>query len=670
MPWKQLLALCFALVATTFAQQRAMWHHATSPYRAVFEIQMPGNHPKAGVLLQVPTSGLGSDEGDDVFCFDDRGKQLPRMSIGAGLNNQAIVIAEPTKDSKRIYAYFGSKSAAPSANMLQPLMCEVRTLPEGEAKNWTELEQLLKKSKSIAKIPVTKISEVSNLADSRERFAMNYTGLHHSKQPRKVWLFIATDDCGYLFVNGKPIIERNGVNSVWNSLRGENRKEVDFQPGIHEIKLVAANFEKDFAVALGQAHVQGNKVVKTSFFEGAEFILSGKTSLTLVEGKGKTSPVPAFWYKHASYMALGNDFLNEIECGTYSEQEADWTFGDGVVLKGAKINRVVCGLDTLSVRVAIKRATARGQISFPAAAPAKTLNINNQKDYEYYGGLLINQGVKDVDDVKALALQLRYFARKDCHPSQIPVAKAILATKRTTNELRDEALICLARSASVSEPKLAEEAFDRLLRGAGNKETRIAYLGEAIEFAVFCLRDYQLAEKWLRQHGRTLKKGSKTLANFNMDIALQSGNIKEAAGYFTELLEGKRLGETQREAAVRGKSLQQEALLALNAGRIIEAHEKLSQWAIEAPMDRGNGSFSLTRAKYFRKRGWLDGALGELDGAILADPLLPNLPDVEFEKAKIYEQAGNKEKAKELYKKIAVEYPNHPAAEEASTKRW
>ena len=57
-----------------------------------------------------------------------------------------------------------------------------------------------------------------------------------------------------------------------------------------------------------------------------------------------------------------------------------------------------------------------------------------------------------------------------------------------------------------------------------------------------------------------------------MDIALQSGNIKEAAGYFTELLEGKRLGETQREAAVRGKSLQQEALLALNAGRIIEAH--------------------------------------------------------------------------------------------------
>ena len=75
------------------------------------------------------------------------------MSIGAGLNNQAIVIAEPTKDSKRIYAYFGSKSAAPSANMLQPLICEVRTLPEGEAKNWTELEQLLKKSKSIAKIP-------------------------------------------------------------------------------------------------------------------------------------------------------------------------------------------------------------------------------------------------------------------------------------------------------------------------------------------------------------------------------------------------------------------------------------------------------------------------------------------------------------------------------------
>ena len=63
------------------------------------------------------------------------------------------------------------------------------------------------------------------------------------------------------------------------------------------------------------------------------------------------------------------------------------------------------------------------------------------------------------------------------------------------------------------------------------------------------------------------------------------------------------------------------------------AEAALREWAATSPHDRGNGSFSLQRARLFRKRGWLDGALGELTGAILADPLLPNLPDVEFERA-------------------------------------
>ena len=96
--------------------------------------------------------------------------------------------------------------------------------------------------------------------------------------------------------------------------------------------------------------------------------------------------------------------------------------------------------------------------------------------------------------------------------------------------------------------------------------------------------------------------------------------------------------------------------------RLLEAREKLCQWSKEAPMDRGNGSFNLIRARYFRRRGWLAGALGELDGAILMDPLLPNLPDVEFEKAQIYEALKDNEKAKELYRKIKDEYPNHIVA--------
>ena len=147
-----------------------------------------------------------------------------------------------------------------------------------------------------------------------------------------------------------------------------------------------------------------------------------------------------------------------------------------------------------------------------------------------------------------------------------------------------------------------------------------------------------------------------------MDIELQAGNREKALELFSDMLEGKRLGATQREAAVHGVSLHEEAMRAILDNRLLEAREKLCQWSKEAPMDRGNGSFNLIRARYFRRRGWLAGALGELDGAILMDPLLPNLPDVEFEKAQIYEALKDNEKAKELYRKIKDEYPNHIVA--------
>ena len=59
------------------------------------------------------------------------------------------------------------------------------------------------------------------------------------------------------------------------------------------------------------------------------------------------------------------------------------------------------------------------------------------------------------------------------------------------------------------------------------------------------------------------------------------------------------------------------------------------------------------------------GAVGELTAAIQADPLLPNLPDVEFELALAYNDLGDKEKATELFKKISKDYPNHRLAGEA-----
>ena len=94
----------------------------------------------------------------------------------------------------------------------------------------------------------------------------------------------------------------------------------------------------------------------------------------------------------------------------------------------------------------------------------------------------------------------------------------------------------------------------------------------------------------------------------------------------------------------------------------------MREWIKSSPQDRANGSFALVRARCFHKRGWFDGAIGELTGAILADPLLPNLPDVEFELALNYQAKGDRDRAQELFRKIATDYPNHPLAKEAERR--
>ena len=102
--------------------------------------------------------------------------------------------------------------------------------------------------------------------------------------------------------------------------------------------------------------------------------------------------------------------------------------------------------------------------------------------------------------------------------------------------------------------------------------------------------------------------------------------------------------------------------------QLIEAAALLRQFGQLDPGSRGNGRFSLLRARILQKRGWLSGALGELEGAILFEPLLPNLPEIEFARAGVYAQAGNAAKAEELYRKVSSEYPNHPVAEQARRK--
>ena len=145
-------------------------------------------------------------------------------------------------------------------------------------------------------------------------------------------------------------------------------------------------------------------------------------------------------------MAVGEDFMNEVELGTHSGQEAVWKFGDGLTLQGAKVKRIVCGMDAMKVKATVKKSTASGKIQFPESAPETTRNVGNNKDFDYVAKLLEKQDFSSLTDWKALALQLQFFKHHDFHPMQVTIGEAIMALKDVPGEVRMDAMVCVARA--------------------------------------------------------------------------------------------------------------------------------------------------------------------------------------------------------------------------------
>jgi len=661
------LAAWLAVPFLSLAQdsdKQASWHQNGSPFRAIFEIDAAPNPTEAGVVLAVPVFNLGYSDGIDVYCYDDKGRQLLRCDLGQGAPNEALVHVRPTDVKRRIYAYFGSKRRSPVAKMdVQPMLGEVYTLPEGPAAHWKDVSARLQKAQLIGRFPIDRLEQVVNPINSTETFIMVLTGVMSVSRNVTRNFFVAADDAGYLLVDGEVRIERNGRNYVHSSLRGENRQAIVLAPGRHEIKLVGVNFGGAFALALGEWFA----TPKVAPVPPSDFVQAGRGKLLNVEARRKDAAL--FHYRHLSYMSLDDYQYTETELATWGGQEAEWRFGDGVAMRGAVIRRVFASLKDCPVQATVNRSECAGVICFPQAAPPVQRQSGKANDYQYYEKLLIDAGFDGMRDLESLRPLLAFFLRRDCHPAQVSVAEAILKCRPLDDAARLAALTALARAAAKDQPGKTLTAYDTIFKQKLSREQFSDYLQEALAFVIFRMRDYPLAEKMLNRHASRLPKGSdKLLAGLQFDIALQGGDLQEARRWYGVMLEGRQQATERRTATVLGNSLQEKAALAIASGQLLEAEAALREWAAVSPHDRGNGAFSLQRARLFRKRGWLDGALGELTGAILADPLLPNLPDVEFERAEIFTELGEHAKAKEIYQKIATDYPNHPLATTAAQK--
>ena len=657
-----LLVAGLGAVVSPSAADGARWHHSDSPYRAVFEIASKANHPKAGTLLAVPVCGLCAKDGSQLWVFDQTGRKLLSQPMGRGDRNQALVLAQPQEDTRQIYVYFGSRidAAVAKDTFLPGLLCNVRTLPDGEAKNWTEVAELLKKSEDLGTVIVDKIEQAYNPVDSTDAVFLVFDGYLRIPESGKYTYMIVTDDAGYLFIDDRLVLSRDGRHWANDAARGECREEVALTKGLHKVRMVLADFGGGLMAVLGRWIDGHNKHV----LGPQDFVQSGRTRLAGLESRHRDRPLPVFVAKELSYMDYDGAQYTEVEVGTFDGEEAAFLFRDGFEAKGKSARRILCGTRSMPVRVTRRRVTAEGIVPI-AEVPPTARSLRNDTDFKHYSALVLSANLADLD-ASTLKGYIHLLEFRELNEDAVPLYEALAGLRGLSDEDRHAALVGLARAAARSFPEKSAKAFaeaETLARGKGEwGETAREY----VEFLLYRQKDFATAEKLLDRMLRGAPKDRRTmLRGLQLDLAILQGKTEEAKEVLDELLGTRELGDSQRFAAVKSNALRQRHEDLMKDGFLVDARAVLHEWADLAPIDRVHGTLPLARARYWERLGWLDGALAELDGAILMDPLLPNLPEVELQRGRILQKAGEKEKSNEVFLRIVKEYPNHPAADTA-----
>ncbi len=665
-PWsgavRCLIGLFLVALGPDAGARRATWRHGASPFRAEFSVLSRPNDPRAGLAVSVPICGLGLEDGADLVAFDNAGNQLALLTLGRSSDNSAIALVRPTENTRRVYLYFGSKMRSPQHEraFLPSLTVDIRTLPEGPFNSWDDVAKLIKRSKRKGRLFVDRIDLGYNPIDSADSFIMIFDGYLRVSRPGEQTFMLVSDDAGYLFVDGKLLIARNGRQWARTAQRGEARKAVHLSAGPHPVRCVVVEAGGTQMAVVARWITGRNKYV----LRPQDFLQPGKTKLERIESRYSSTPCPDFWVKQRSYMSYNGAQFTEVELGTYPKIKVDWRFSDGGRGSGATVTRIFPGLYTREVSARRGRVTARGTIAFPETVPRRRF-MSSTQDYDRYSALILKQNIRDLD-VRTLRGYITFFSYREMNEAALPIFEAIAAKARAGSAECREALRGLARAAARNFPDKAERAYARLIRESPGGASKTRDAREYIEFLLFRKRDPDAAAKVVEGLGR--RTPEKLILMFRVQIAIQRGKPDDARKWLDRLLARREFSKNQRYNAVKSNALRERFYELLERKFLLDAREVLHQLEDISAEGWTDGSLSLARARWFEAVGWYDGALAELDGAVSMNSLLPNLPDVELERAKICLKAGDSNKAQEILRRIRKQYPNHPAAQEAS--RW
>lgn len=654
------LFVCALSAGVAVARADVAWHHSRSPFRAEFTVKHEGNHPDAGILLAVPVCGLADEGGGDLRAFDERGHSLFLDSLGPTRDNSALAAVAPPKRGKRIFVYFGSGLPARQSPGVfrHGLHLEIRSLPDGSMKSADSAERLLRHSTLRGVVPVRSVSLSANPLSNMRNLILRFRGHLRVPERESLTLFLSQNGAGYVWIDERLVIERNGNHSAQDNRQGQERATVKLRPELAPLECLVINRERPITAVLAEYQDKKNKRP----LPNDRFVQAGRATRDSVASRRSDQPCPAFTYTHVSYIGYEQDQFTEVRLQTLNGQPARWRFEDGCELQGESVTRILPGLNPVSLTAAQAGARAEGVVRFRQKPPARR-SIENSKHFDACAEVMMQCDPAKLN-TQTLAAYWRFLRYRERNPHLETVCDALITRDAVRTKERKQVALDFARNAS-DRPSAVRNAYQMLLAETDDEQERLRYAREFAEFAIVELDDDKLAEKMISRIASASSDDAAVPGVLRLQQALHDLDKEEAQSALARFRDFALKKRDARTVNVRANALAARYEEALDKGYFQRAREALWSWETLSPSDWENGRLALARARLWRSLGWLRAAERELRAARKLDPLLPRLPEVEYKLAEVLEQRGKSQQAIELWQAIEKNYPNHAVADQA-----
>ncbi len=668
------------LLAGCAVAEAAGWWNLGYRYRrdvTIPEVKPTGLPGDEVAVVTMPTGGFGSKDGKDFRVVTSAGREVASRVLMVGPGDQVRIAFAIFPRSTNYQVYFGSEkpSTPKKLNMQRGMLQETWEYPGGEARNFSQAQNVLKKANKLLGRGFRRGMFFGyNPFGPQDRIVSVLTGWFVCRKAATYEMACTAQGASFLHIDDKLVHSAGGGLNRAPQRRIQRGGKVALSVGLHKMTLhhVSTGGNPTTMVAWRGPGQQYFRVFPADLFTTV-------TTATLGPMKKYATAIDIdFVPVHAGESFMNNryyqryDFEATIVGKGVTRLNWKWDFGDGDTSDKTKVQHIYLkpGMYTVTLasrtRIGLLKRTNRIYVNrmWDRVTDRRLDSIKG------YGSIVAGYDFQALRaDLLAEAVQL--FERTGATDGILRAGTAFI--KRDKAEPAEiKAIIPLYADTLVarSQPTAAIKALLRGTKMTDNPDAHVELLCRAGRVQIDRLGNVDAAMKLFTHVITSYQKVSK--APGIQDARLGIGDVWRARGKYDEA----KTAYAKIKAPVRKptEAVLRKGDLALHVENYIrqksyaDAEDYLKRWERAFPLDKLEGYWSLLQVRLSMARKQYAAAAREAEILVLVNQKSNYGADLLMIAADAYGKLGKKKLAVDALERVVDLYPESSLSAEAAKK--